>query len=77
MTIGFNYGVLNDSLEQQANEIGYTLGDYKDTAEKLRFSLNMVAIHSVLTDSETNRAFDRLHKMVLKKLKPLKKETED
>lgn len=68
-TVEFRYGMLCDDLEKQANEQGFTLGDEAEMLERLRFSLNMCAFHGILTDSETNKAFERFHKKVMKALK--------
>lgn len=69
--IGFSYGVLFDSLEEQANKLGYTLGNQADKFEKLRESLNMVKFHNLFTDSQIDNAFKKLHSKVVKSLKPL------
>lgn len=34
--IGFHHGALCDDYEKQANEQGYTLGKYAETAKKIR-----------------------------------------
>lgn len=72
--IGFEYGAFGDSLEKQANKQGYTLGKDAELLDNLMFSLNMVRIHSIITDSQADKAYQKLHKKVLSKLKPLEKE---
>lgn len=69
--IGFRYGIICDDLEKQANEQGYTLGDNIELAEKLRKSYNMLCIHGILTDSQADKCLPKLHKKVVKMLKPL------
>lgn len=49
--VGFSYGALFDDLETQAKEQGYTLGDKAEKLEKLRFSVNMVYIQGLVTNS--------------------------
>lgn len=73
-TIGFNYGVLSDKLEKQANDQGYTLGDKQELLEKLAFGLIINHIHGTLTDSAYQRALEKLHKMTIAAIKPLEGE---
>lgn len=72
MEVGFGYGVLCDDLESQANKQGYTLGDEVEMLEKLRFSVNMVRIHGLVTDSEADNIYKKMNRKVLKSLKPLR-----
>lgn len=69
--VGFAYGALCDDLETQANEQGYTLGDKAEVLEKLRFSVNMVRIHELVTDSQADSVYKKLQKKVVSALKPL------
>ena len=64
------YGVLWQ-IEPQLNEKGYTMGEQRELAEKLHFSLNVCHIHQILTDGEYNKALDRLNKFVVKNAVPL------
>jgi len=66
-TIGFSYGVLSETLEQQANEQGYTLKN-SELYEKLKEALNLLKFH-LTTDSENDKLFQKLHKKVVKDLK--------
>lgn len=68
--IGFKYGVLYDSLENQAFEYGYIL-ENANVYESLRAGINMLKFHGILTDNQTNMMFKKLHKQVVKSLKPL------
>ena len=74
MEIGFRYGLLCDDLEKQANEQGFTLGEKAELMEKFRNAINLLGIHSVLSETETNKAFQRLQKKVVKSLKRIEKE---
>jgi hypothetical protein len=40
--VGFSYGVLYGTLEKQANEQGYTLGDKAEIFEEIRNSIKCV-----------------------------------
>jgi hypothetical protein len=71
MEVGFRYGALCEDLEIQANEQGYTLGDKAEMLEKLRFSVNMVRIHGLVTDSQADSVYKKLQKKVVSALKPL------
>jgi hypothetical protein len=68
--VGFSYGVLMDTLEDQANMQGYTLGDEAEKLEKIRKAINMCMFH-VATESQTKQMTDKLHKKVVKELKPV------
>ena len=72
MEIIFRFGALSDKLEVQANEQGFTIGDYEDTAEKLKSSILTLKFHNILTDTEIDRCFKKLHKQIVKHLKPIK-----
>lgn len=71
MEIVFRYGILCDSLEKQANEQGFTLGDKSEKFEKIRNAISMCKFH-VATESQTESMFKKLQKEVVKALKPLK-----
>ena len=66
----FNYGCLGDSLEEQANQQGYTLGKNADVCEKIRKSINMCGFH-VATESQVNSMFKKLQSKVVKSLSEL------
>ncbi len=67
--VRFEYGAFGENLEKQANLQGYTLGKDAETLNKLMFSLNMVRIHGIITDSQADQAYRKLHKKVMQKLK--------
>jgi len=66
--VRFGYGPINESLEEQANKQGYTLGDETEKLEKIRKAINMCMFH-VATESQTKQMTDKLHKKVMKSLK--------
>lgn len=68
------YGALC-KIEPQCNEAGYTLGEKAELMEQLHFSLNLLHIHSVITDSEWSKGIERLNKMIGKYAKPLEHHT--
>lgn len=68
--IGFSYGVFCESLEEQANKQGFTLGEELDKFEKIRKAINMCGFH-VATDSQVESMIKKLHKQVVGALKPL------
>ena len=72
MDIQFEYGCMGESLEEQANKQGLTLGDKSEFLEKLKKSLIMCGFH-VLTQSESGRAFKKLHKKVMESIKPIER----
>lgn len=72
--IELRYGVMFDKLEKQANEQGYTLEDKADAFQKRRDAIATLMFGDILTDSQIDKAYQKLHKQVLKSLKPLNKE---
>jgi len=68
--VGFSYGVMGDSLEEQANKQGYTLGKEAEKFEKIRESINMCMFH-VATESQTSAMTKKLHNKVIKALNPI------
>ena len=73
----FHYGALSDSLEQQANSQGYTLGKESELLQKLNNSMIMCWVHGLCTDSQQDSMMNKLQKKVIKALKPLEKEVEE
>lgn len=71
MEVNFNYGALGDSLEKQANKQGYTLGKEVGKFDKIKNARSMLSVHGLLTDSESRRVVNRIHKLVIKNLKQL------
>lgn len=67
--VKMGYGALAPSLEEQANEQGFTLGDKAKFLEDLRKAKTMLMFH-VLTESQTKSITQKLHKLVMRELKP-------
>ena len=67
--VKFNYGILAETLEQQANEQGFTLGENAEEFKKLKYAINICRLKDVLTDKELSNAIERLNKKVMKVLK--------
>lgn len=71
-SIEFHYGALNDSLENQANNQGYTLGDKAGQLEKYVDEIIDLWINELLTDKEKDKSIERLHKKIIKIIKHIK-----
>ena len=76
MQIEFRYGALCDALEKQANDQGFTLDKDAEKLEKQREAILTLTFGSILTDSQINKAYQKLHKQTVKSLKPLEVENE-
>ena len=74
--VGFGYGALCDELEVQANQQGYTLGDDAKKFEKKKKAITTLLFGEILTDSQSDKAYQKLNKQVIKSLKPIKEEEE-
>ena len=72
--ITFCFGALSAPLEQQANAQGFTLGDKAELLQDLNRSMIMCWIHGLCTDSQHTAMMNKLHKKIIKALKPLNKE---
>lgn len=73
MEVGFSYGLLCDELEKQANKQGFTFGDNIEFVESLRKAYNMGCFY-FLTESQKDMAIKKVHKEIVKYLKPMKKD---
>ena len=70
--VTFYHGALSDQYEEQAREQGYTLGDKAELLQKLGFGLVLCHIHGILTDSQYDKALQKLNKKIVGSLKPFK-----
>lgn len=70
----FHYGALSDPLEQQANAQGFTLGNDAEYLNNLNKAMLMCWLHGICTDSQHTAMMNKLHKKVMKALKPLNEE---
>lgn len=68
--VTFHYGALADSLEEQANAQGFTLGDKAEKWQNINHAMIMVWIHGIATDSEKDKMMARFQKKMIKDLKP-------
>ena len=68
-TVGFGYGVLCDTLEEQANQQGYTLGKKSDELEKCRQAAITLRFGVDLPDSIYDKILQRIQKRVVKAIK--------
>jgi len=66
-TIGFGYGALYPSLEEQAKEKGYTLLK-SDKLERSRQSITWLMFQGILTNSQVDMAYKKLQKQVIDNL---------
>lgn len=64
------YGALAPKLEEQVNEQGFTLGKEANTLEKSRESIIWLTVQDILTDNQKGKALLKLHKQVIKQMKP-------
>ena len=53
---------LIEGLETQVNGLGYTLGEYADTAQMIADAINTCYLYSVITEGEWVKAKERLYK---------------
>jgi len=65
--IGFYYGICEDTLETQARNQGYTLGDKAESLEGIRHAITLCGFH-VATQSQVNTMTSKLHKKVIASL---------
>jgi hypothetical protein len=70
--VRFGYGVLNEPLEHQAYNQGFTLGEDAKRLELSRNGINVARVNGFITDSEFSKITKRLNDKVIKSLKPLK-----
>jgi hypothetical protein len=59
---------MEKTLEEQANEQGYTLGNKAELLEKIRHAINMCMFH-VATESQVAAMTKKLHHNVIQVLK--------
>lgn len=69
-SVTFGYGAISQTIEEQANEQGFTLGDKAEFIQGLVKARTMLMFH-VFTDSQTRAVTQKIHKIVMKNLKPL------
>lgn len=62
--VGLHYGALADPLEQQLNLQGFTLGEKKESIEKLQHALTYCMFH-LLTDAQYQSCLKKFHKKIM------------
>ena len=72
--VGFSYGAIAKTIEEQAIEQGYTLGKDADEIETCRVAITQLRFGIHTPDSIHGKLIERLHKKVIKSLKPIKSE---
>lgn len=75
--VTFHYGALCDSLEDQANAQGFTLGKDAERLESIKDAMLLCWIHGLVIDSQKDGMMKKMQAMVVKALKPLEKEQND
>lgn len=66
--VGFSYGILAKSLEEQANEQGFTLGEKADNLQKSLKYIHHLYMSDLLTDTQEKTIINKLHKKVINNL---------
>lgn len=69
-SISFGYGASCDTLEKQANDQGYTLGEDAEKLEKLRLARLALIFGNVLTEAEMEKTAKRINAKAIKALHP-------
>lgn len=66
--IGLHYGITHDHLLDQIHKQGFKVKSPADARkhERYRLEIHSLAFAGVITYSESEKAFKRLHKMVIK-----------
>ena len=77
MEITFNYGLTAKTLEEQANEQGYTFGANAEWVEKIIYGLKCAYMHECITESEYQKIIKRFsEKILVKNIKSLRGKAE-
>ena len=68
--VAFHYGALSDPLEKQANAQGLTLGDKAEKWQNICNATIFLWIHDIQTDIQKDHMLKKIHKKMIKDLKP-------
>jgi len=68
--IGITYGMLSEPVEDQLKSEGYTLGPDSKRIKKILNALYTLRIELQLPDSMYHNILQRVHKQILKHIKP-------
>lgn len=72
--IELRYGALFNSIEEQLNEQGFTLGKDSEKIEEIRHSIFVLMFNHIATSAQCDSMFKKLHNTVMAKIKPLRGE---
>ena len=72
--VGFSYGAMSKTIEEQAKEQGYTLGKDANNIEACKTAITQLRFGIDTPDNIHKKLIERLHKKVIKSLKPIKRE---
>jgi hypothetical protein len=61
---GISFGALSDDIEDQLLRQGFTLGDKAQKTQRCADYISYLRIHSMLTETESDRARQRLMKEI-------------
>ena len=75
-TVQFSYGALSDTLEEQANKQGFTLGDDSEMLEKIKNARMLLIFKDILTGSQAEQTAKKIQSKVVKALRPLEESNE-
>ena len=70
IALAISFGALAPPIEKQLNAYGLTLGNKAQKIEKIRDAILMVKFH-VASETETDKMFKRLMKLVEKEMKEM------
>lgn len=65
-------GLLDDSIEKQLNEQGYTLGEYGELFQMMSYGIELLYVFGVITDRQRDNIGNSYEKHLKKYIKPLK-----
>lgn len=71
--VGFSYGAVSRTLEKQANDQGFTLGNYKNHFEDIAVCIQKIRWGIRLPEKAYSSLLKRLNKYVVDNLIPLEK----
>ncbi len=68
--IEIHYGALSDNLLVQLDNQGYKYNKEKiNTLDKLRYSANMLYLHSYISDKEYDKIINKIQKEIVKEVR--------
>jgi hypothetical protein len=73
---GISFGALSDDIEDQLLRQGFTLGDKAQKTQRCADYISFLRIHSILTETESDRARERLMKEIKRTVAPTSPEAQ-